>query len=309
MTSIEQFLNKIICGDAVSVLKTMPDNSVDCVITSPPYWKLRDYGVKGQIGLEKTITEYLAKLLAVFAEIQRVLKPHGTCFVNLGDTYGSSRTGSSSDGFQKSLLQIPSRFALGMVEGGWILRNEIIWHKPNCLPESVKDRFTADYQKIFFFVQQKEYYFARQFEPLKSDISLKKERVVPPGPARKYHYADGFVSKWHHKNTAANLARVLKRGRNKRCVWTIPNRPFYGLHFATFPPELVETPIKAGCPEGGVVLDPFMGSGTTALVAKSLGRHYVGIELNRTYVQMAKRRLKDASFKPATVQLAKAVAT
>lgn len=323
-------LNQIICGDALKILKTLPSESIDCVVTSPPYFAKRDYGVKGQLGLESNFGEYLEKLLSVFAEIRRILKQQGTCFVNLGDTYGGSSTAASyirrslgktsilqprstsksasvsvltsvlkqfpavshvRGSLNKCLLQIPSRFALGMAEQGWILRNEIIWHKPNCMPDSTKDRFTVDYEKIFFFVKQPKYYFNQQFEPVKDEARFKR-RVFNPDTPKKYDHADRFLSKMHRDNIEESRKRTLKLGRNKRCVWTITNKPFRGPHFAVFPPELVETPIKAGCPISGIILDPFIGSGTTALVAKSFYRNFIGIELNRQYVKLARQRLR-----------------
>jgi len=483
-------MNKIICGDALEVLKTLPDESVDCVITSPPYWALRNYGVEGQLGLEPTFQEYITKLCNIFDEVKRVLKKTGTCWVNMGDTYGGTgdkgdwkdpkyvngRNGQSKainkSATQKSLCQIPFRFAIEMCNRGWILRNEIIWFKPNCMPSSVKDRFTVDFEKIFFFVKSKKYYFETQYEP-----SL---------PESIEHHTKYAGKRYRNKPEGDDLACQMKwehrppnpQGRNKRCVWRITTKPFtmwnetYHLspvakgevsdgtmhivspscpncadlfvevakrvydgcandfenyikhiydylvqelkddcvpidqpladcyisqnsdysrlwyeffakprnnenykkvhalltnlsynsfvkilsyiddkqdalllsllylgihgskillddkvahlldkiacyivdkssfsystscickfyhiktekssHFATFPPELVETPIKAGCPVNGIVLDPLCGSGTTCAVAKKLGRNYIGIELNPAYIEMAKKRI------------------
>jgi site-specific DNA-methyltransferase (cytosine-N4-specific) len=271
--------NQIVQGHARDVLQELPSQSVDMVITSPPYWALRDYGVAGQIGHEPTVEGYILALTEVFDQAKRVLKDHGTCWVNLGDTYGTgsgagvragkqaTNRGTQSNvgwqrhgkagvaGFEKCLLQIPSRFALDMAARGWRLRNEIIWHKPNVMPSSAADRFTVDFEKLFFFVKQPQYYFRQQFERL------------APGTAFK--------------------------GRNRRSVWSIPTRPFLEAHFAVFPEALIETPILAGCPEGGVVLDPFIGSGTTALVALRLRRRFVGIELNPAYVDLARQRIVD----------------
>lgn len=282
------------------------------MVTSPPYWSLRDYGVSGQLGLEQEFKEYLAKLLGVFDEVKRVLKDKGTCWVVLGDTYlnDSLIRNRSSDQFgphthtalrrsaaasmwlrKKSLAQVPSRFAIAMTERGWILRNEIIWHKPNCMPTSASDRFTVDFEKVFFFVKSRHYYFKQQFEPLRGKGRLTRP-LVTASPARKRQYGDSKISAINPETERASRQRMLKRGRNKRCVWTIGLRPFSGRHFAVFPPGLIETPIKAGCPKGGVVLDPFVGSGTTALVAKSLGRNYIGIDLNQEYVAMANNRLQ-----------------
>jgi site-specific DNA-methyltransferase (adenine-specific) len=192
-------LNKIYQGDALEVLKSFPSGSVDCVVTSPPYWALRDYGVEGQLGLEPTFQEYINKLCDIFDEVKRVLKKEGNCWVNLGDTYSGSGNGSGDKTYKdrqhikrekfdliykgqkagktelpdKCLIQIPSRFAIEMCDRGWVLRNEIVWHKPNCMPASVKDRFTVDFEKIFFFVKSKKYYFEQQLEPV-SEISLKR---------------------------------------------------------------------------------------------------------------------------------------
>lgn len=311
---IESFTNKIICGDALKILKTIPAESIDCVVTSPPYWTLRDYGVKKQIGLESTVEEYLEKILAVFSEIKRILKPSGTCWVNFGDTYSNKTKVGDKNKLQnnlsdtaincsvipklktvlnvppKSLCLVPSRFALKMIEQGWILRNEIIWHKPNAMPQSVNDRFTVDFEKIYFFVKQKKYYFSQQFEPLKNPYELKR-RYSNPFDRHKYRIMSGR----NQENLEAIKQRqqeILKKGRKKRCVWTIGTGASNGNHFAVYPPNLIKTPIRAGCPEGGIVLDPFIGSGTTAVVAQMLGRKYIGIEINSEYVSIAKTRLK-----------------
>ena len=207
----------------------------------------------------------------MFDEVWRVLKPKGTCWVNLGDTYGTQSGGmregkvhrnTSFEGqlhqpksIHKCLLQIPSRFALAMVDNGWILRNEIIWFKRNAMPCSVKDRFTVDFEKLYFFTKNTRYYFTQQREPLSSG-------------------SDSL-------------------GRNNRCVWDVPTKPLKCKHRAAFPEQLIETPIRAGCPENGIVLDPFMGSGTTAIVAQRLGRRYLGIELNPDYVKLAEKRIDE----------------
>lgn len=270
--------NVVRCGDALAVLKTMPTESIQMVMTSPPYWRLRDYHIGGQIGLEPTYTEYIAKLCNVFDEVRRVLRPDGTLWVNLADSYSGGgsfqktpRTKNPkalaggmlpgvphTDIPRKSLCLIPSRFAVAMVRRGWLLRNVLIWQKPNAVPESVKDRFTVDFEYLFFFAKDKRYYFQQQFEPA-ADQGTRQ--------------GSGYV-------------------RNKRCVWTIPTKGFKGNHFAVYPEALVETPIRACCPRGGVVLDPFLGTGTTAVAAQKLGRQWVGIELNPAYVDIAKNRLR-----------------
>jgi len=316
MPHAPQYVGQIICGDALSVLRELPPESVDCVVTSPPYWSLRDYGVEGQLGLEDSLDQYLTKLLAVFDEVRRVLKEKGTCWVNLGDAYStrSSRKGTRQPALSaasskaprflrppapahlppKCLLQMPSRFALGMTDRGWTLRNEIIWHKPNCMPQSARDRFTIDFEKLFFFVKSRRYHFTQQFEPLR-DARRLSHRLINPERVRKRTYGDPLVAALNPKSAERSRRRMLARGRNKRCVWRISPRPFYGGHFAVYPEALIETPILAGCPEGGIVLDPFSGSGTTALVARRLRRRFIGIDLNPEYVRMSRERLANAA--------------
>ncbi len=276
--------NTILCGDARETLKTLPDACVQMVCTSPPYWQLRDYRVAGQLGLEPSYDEYVTRLCDVFDEVKRVLRPDGTCWVNLADSYGGDgckqkqphilhkkmlRAGivmpgvPRSDIPRKSLCLIPFRFAIEMVRRGWILRNVLVWRKGNAVPESVKDRFTIDFEYLFFFSKSPRYYFEQQFEP-----------ATEKGTRRGQAY-------W----------------RNKRCVWTLPTQGFAGNHYAVYPEALVKTPVMAGCPEGGIVLDPFLGSGTTAVVAEKLGRRWLGIELNPTYCDMAVRRLAGTGSK------------
>lgn len=242
----------------------MPDESIDCIVTSPPYWALRDYGVEGQIGLEETYQEYIAKLVAIFDEVKRVLRSAGTCWVNLGDSYMGKTTGEMGDNAQlggsrrtqkvaggrpdkkgdlpeKCLAQIPSRFALAMTDNGWILRNEIIWYKPNCMPASVTDRFTVDFEKVFFFVKQKKYWFEQQKETSTyTDSRANKGRV-----------------EYENRNTKCGV--VVSENRNKRAVWKVPTKPYRGAHFATYPQDLIEPMIRAGCPQGGGGARPFHG--------------------------------------------------
>ena len=299
-------MNKIICGDSLQELKKLPDESVDCVITSPPYWALRDYGVEGQLGLEPTFQEYITKLCNIFDEVKRVLKKEGTCWVNLGDTYYSINGGkfendnlgskeknrlkglsqsnnlkSGKELTQKNLCNIPARFSIEMQNRGWILRNEIIWHKPNCMPSSVKDRFTVDFEKVFFFVKSKKYWFETQYE-----------KAFTPGSKHVSKSGDKS-SQIKESVNATYFDRDFTSGenRNKRCVWTITTKPFKEAHFATYPEQLIEPMIKAGCPVGGIVLDPFFGAGTTGVVTKKLNRNYLGIELNPEYIDIATRRI------------------
>lgn len=257
--------NKIHLGDALEVLKTFPDNQIDMCITSPPYWGLRDYGVDGQLGLEPNFNDYINRLCTIFDEVKRVLKDGGTCWVNIGDSYSSTRWSNSpsTTGISKSysdivldkhhnlpdkcLVGIPFRFALEMIDRGWILRNTIIWHKPNCMPSSVKDRFTVDFEYLFFFTKNKNYYFEQQLEKTKKD-SLKQYKyglhtrvndLVYPGDAKNsFHDIDKMEDSFNNPNF-----------KNKRAVWTITTKPYKEAHFAVYPPELIETPIKAGCPQ------------------------------------------------------------
>lgn len=298
-------VNEIIQGDCLAVLKEMPDNSVDCCITSPPYWGLRDYGVDGQVGNETDFKEFVSKLIELYSEIQRVLKPTGTCFVNLGDTYNGTKHGNTetnknpklvTDSFKKekvktiqdkSLLMIPERFAIGMIDAGWILRNQIIWHKPNQMPQSATDRFTVDFEKIFFFVKKaKGYYFEQQLEAYTKPLDRWGGDILTAN--RSSAWDDGTnQNSYRNRNMRPNPA-----GRNKRTVWSVNTKPYHDAHFAVYPEELVATMIKAGCPENGIVLDPFMGSGTTAVVARKLNRNFVGIELNSEYIKLANKRLE-----------------
>lgn len=284
----------ILVGNALERLKQLPAESIDCVMTSPPYWALRDYGTDGQLGLEPTFQEYITKLCDIFDEVKRVLKPSGTCWVNLGDTYSATRWSNNTshdntwkrksreatpviekntDLPNKSLCQIPSRFAIEMVNRGWILRNEIIWHKPNCMPSSADDRFTVDFEKLFFFVKSQKYHFATQLEQATyTDNRMGKGRI-------------------EYENRLTKCGVKVSETRIKRCIWKIATTHYNDAHFATYPEELCITPIKAGCPEDGTVLDPFMGSGTTAVVAQKLGRKWIGIEINPEYAKLIEKRV------------------
>ena len=323
-------LNKIYQGDALEVLKTLPDESIDCVITSPPYWGLRDYGVDGQIGLEKTPEEYVAKMIEVFKECKRVLKKEGTLWLNLGDSYASTgkeggdidkdngmdiergrgRLNKHSIIKPKDLVGIPWRVAFALQADGWYLRQDIIWHKPNPMPESVTDRCTKSHEYIFLLAKNHKYYFDAEAIKEKAAYGLNSEDHRPPGIVRDRMY--GYDSKENElrgrkvsqtKNgvtirhpegkhgNAQQSPKTLVDYRNKRSVWTVTTKPYADAHFATFPKDLISPMILAGCPEKGIVLDPFMGSGTTAYVARLLGRHYVGIELNPKYIKLAEERL------------------
>lgn len=308
-------------GNNVDILKMLKRDSVDCVVTSPPYWALRDYGHGGQIGLEPTFSEYISRLCDVFDEIKPILKTSGTLWVNMGDSYSNNSTPGGGDPTigkrnlggrpypkkdtseelaPKNIIGVPWRFAIAMQERGWILRNSIIWHKPNCMPSSAKDRFTVDYEYLFFFTKSRKYYFETQYEPIKESSIKRNLRGVNPN---KYTSGKHFAK--NGANTLAqprryqgydNLAEIKAStpGRIKRCVWSINNKPLREAHFATYPVELVETPIKAGCPVGGTVLDPFFGSGTTGVAAVKLGRKFIGIDVNPEYCEIALRRIDAA---------------
>lgn len=363
----------IYTGDSLEVMKTLPGQSVDMIITSPPYFNLRDYGVPGQIGCESSVDTYIDRLVAVFDEAQRVLKDSGSCWVNIADSYSD-----------QALSCIPDRFKIAMSERGWICRNEIIWHKPNAMPSSAKTRFNNDYEKLFFFTKRKKYFFQTQYEPMKSKppesparknagtgkyksseqeasvrqgmnkkrgektvvlrknlpdqdtfVNFLRKRVTVDDLAENSHLKRSKIEHWFRKDQSGfaypsvedwnsikwllddwseefscmdekltdvvvetdSILKNAHKGRLKRAVWSINTKPFGGSHFAPFPEELVKTPILACSPEGGLVLDPFLGSGTTAVVAKKLKRHYVGIELNPGYAEVAEQRIEETERK------------
>jgi len=256
-----------------------------------------------QLGLEPTFHEYIDKLVAIFDEVKRVLKDTGTCWVNLGDTYsGSGDKGDYKDPkykedrngqrqslsklvMPKSLIGIPERFAIAMTDTGWIRRNTIIWHKPNCMPSSVKDRFTVDFEYLYFFSKSKKYYFEQQFDEYTAPMNRWGGDNLKADNNSTWDKGTGQVS-YRDRNMRPN-----EQGRNKRCVWEINTKPYKKAHFAVYPESLIETPIKAGCPKDSTVLDPFMGSGTTLKVASELGRKGIGIELNTEYIKMALKRI------------------
>ena len=295
---------RILRGDCIDMLRTLPEVSVHCCVTSPPYFGLRDYGVDGQIGLEPTPDEFVAKLVDVFREVHRVLRDDGTLWLNLGDSYAANRAyqvpstkggpkhsdsqsagGKGSvvpDGLKpKDLIGIPWRVAFALQEAGWYLRQDIIWHKPNPMPESVRDRCTKSHEYIFLLSKGPKYYF---------DAKAIEE------PAKWERWGDQTENK-KHSGTAKHLGGKtlaelpIRDKKNKRSVWTVTTKPFKGAHFATFPPDLIEPCILAGCPEGGVVLDPFGGSGTTAGVALAHGRRAILCELNPEYAALVPARV------------------
>ena len=353
---------RILQGDCVDVLKGLPDESVHCCVTSPPYWGLRDYGVAGQLGLESTPAEYVEKMVAVFREVKRVLRDDGTLWLNLGDSYAGSwgaqgrqgetgemagrsvtaarqkshlsaaqiaahhhrlsNTGSipSGSGLKpKDLVGIPWRIAFALQAAGWYLRQDIIWSKPNPMPESVRDRCTKAHEYIFLLSKNERYYFDQDaiLEPVAAASVARLSQPTlgqqvgsyrVPGKTnsplkavsrsgnkeRKPASARGVPVDTDGKSAGAVAGSVPWEGtqRNKRSVWTVTTQPFKEAHFATFPPALIEPCILAGCPEGGTVLDPFGGAGTTGLVADRHKRNAILIELNPEYAAMAEKRIR-----------------
>lgn len=350
----------ILVGDVRAQLKTLDDDSIDCVVCSPPYWGLRDYGVEGQLGLEPTLDEHLRVMVEeVFADIWRVLKPEGTCWVNYGDCYASSVNGRKAADIEgddrtfrdkpfstvggvlkpKDLCMMPNRFAIKMQEFGWWVRSEIVWHKPNPMPESAKDRPHSAHEKVWLFTKSMRNFYdqAAVRQEIKPKTLTTLGANARPRQVRgdqigtkaanwqntPYKMPDGWDTsqgahgtihaegreqgKRVHRSAAddravppkhkgqinhQSLRDVPTGGANLKNVWTIAPRPFSQAHFATYPVELAEMCIAAGCPKGGVVLDPFGGAGTTALAAKNLGRSAILIELNEDYAQIAADRLR-----------------
>lgn len=350
---------RIINADVLDGLRSMPDESVHCTVTSPPYWNLRDYGVEGQLGAEPTLREHIDKLVEIFREVRRVLRSDGTLWLNYGDAYcqtdkwGGGKNGNSgkhtvsSDGDvpawavrqrkpvqeglkPKDLMLMPERIAIALCDDGWWIRSRIIWHKPNPLPESVTDRPTKSHEHIWLMSKSPRYYYdaeaiketatfvgpnapAAISSPHGQGFTRRAQQIGAKGNANGFRGGsyvggkpgkrttrgntknkavlhrtkNGFNARWDEQEAAGEIPL----SRNCRDVWTIATVPFGEAHFATFPPELAERCIKAGCPVGGTVLDPFFGAGTTGLVADRLQRDCIGIELNPEYVTMAKRRI------------------
>ena len=302
MRSMHLETNIIHVGDNIFHLTNIPDASVDMCVTSPPYYNLRDYKNSSQIGAENTVNDFVENLCKVFDEVKRILKPTGSCWVNIGDTYDKKR-----------LLQVPSRFEIAMCDRGWHLRNEIIWSKPNPQPISSKDRFWGNHEKFFWFVKDvKKYYFNR--DPIlvpQAEISIRRMFSKNNMDKRKdFNASDkegfGISSSNQDKHYARmreemgidkefNYEELVKSGkcpmRPEFDTWDIPSVTYKGAHFAVYPPELIEKPILSCCPEQGIVIDPFMGSGTTGEVAKLNNRRYIGLELNTEYAILANERI------------------
>ncbi len=275
--------NAIICGDSESILTLMPPNVAQTIVTSPPYFGQRDYGVHGQIGSEESPDAYINRLRAIFRAARRVLRDDGTLWLNIGDKYLNGQ-----------MLGLPWRVAIALVLDGWFLRSDIIWHKPNAMPHSVKNRPTTDHEYIFLFSKSREYFY---------DADAIREPHVTFSENSKMRGGRGHLGKRGGtpetgKNSGnSNLhdgrwdQAFHPKGRNKRTVWSVPLGKFREAHFAVFPPKLIEPCIVAGCPLRGVVLDPFFGAGTTGLVSLNTGRRFLGIEINPEYCQMASSRL------------------
>ncbi|MFS2113313.1 DNA-methyltransferase [Herbaspirillum frisingense] len=340
----------------------MPDESVHCVVTSPPYWALRDYGVDGQIGLEASPAEFIAKLVAVFEEVRRVLRADGTCWINMGDSYSHGGGGSKNDarwpkeaehsnttpkhlkaesGMKpKDLMMMPHRLAIALQDAGWWVRQDIVWSKPNPMPESVRDRCAKSHEYIFLLTKSKRYFFdqdaisepvspnthARLSQDVQNQIGSERANggAKTNGPmkavGRGVGWGHGTDAEQRQRGRVRKLAEsgsgtknngsfdqamaIMPSVRNKRSVWSIATQSFKEAHFATFPLEIPMTCIKAGCPLGGVVLDPFFGAGTTGLAADRLQRDCIGIELNPEYAEMARRRIQADATLLANVQVA-----
>lgn len=321
-------------GDALDVAKTLPNGAVDCIVTSPPYFGLRDYGTEGQYGLEASPIEYAETMRALFSELRRVLADDGTLWLNLGDSYAGSwgnqghdpkhadlhmkyrgaealpdkrsRTGSVGPGMPaaKNLIGIPWRVALALQDDGWTLRNDIIWAKPNPMPESVNDRLSNKHEYVFMLTKSRRYYFNLDAirEPVTTlrEAALSWDRDGKCAPGQRPHHRPGRAGRPEATPPGAqpqtNFGPTGKRhgkshpaGKNPGDVWEIATQPFSGAHFAVFPTELPRRCILAGCKPGGTVLDPFSGSGTTGMVAQRLGRKYIGIDLNAEYLELSLR--------------------
>lgn len=309
-------INKIYYGNCINVLQTFPNKSINCCITSPPYYGLRDYGVSGQIGNEDTPEQYIENLVVVFDEVKRILKDDGVLWLNLGDSWAGSNQGAGTknptlkqvsnhgtnymtaerhksklsklNGYKpKDLIGIPWMAAFALREAGWYLRQDIIWAKGNPMPESVKDRCTKSHEYIFLLTKSRKYYFDNE--------SIKEPAVTQPKARDKNK--EGYQANYSKGVRFSKGERVYGADemRNKRDVWNINTKPCKEAHFATFPDTLIEPCVLAGCPEGGIILDPFMGAGTTGMVAKRNNRNYVGIELNPDYIQIAEKRINNMS--------------
>lgn len=314
---------EILIGDCMKSLSDMPEKSVHCCVTSPPYFGLRDYGHEGQIGLEETPDEYVQSIVEVFREVRRVLRDDGTVWLNLGDSYsnvgkwGGSTSGKHAKALHgeqqsscrekrdysaiadtglkhKDLIGIPWRVAFALQADGWYLRQDIIWAKPNPMPESVRDRCTKAHEYIFLLSKGPTYYY--DHEAVKEQAT-KKPQKMQADPERVKSKSRGPHARgeegFNHQYADRDRVWAADGKRNRRSVWTVNSRPYKGAHFATFPPDLIEPCILAGCPEGGTVLDPFAGSGTTGGVALANGRYAILCELQPEYRPLIEQRISE----------------
>ena len=331
-------VNRFICGDALTLAQSLPAQSIHTIVTSPPYWGLRDYGIAGQYGQEATPEAYTERLVHLFDSLRHALRDDGTLWLNLGDcyagswgsyghrstqrarqhtlagkpswtrqAYAQSKYRPPTAGYRglkpKNLVGIPWRVAFALQGAGWYLRTDIIWHKPNAMPESVKDRPSRSHEYLFLLAKSARYYYDYQAVLTPYSAATHKRMAQPTldrqGGGRKgAAYQANFPGRKQRDRPAATILRAIRdgpqAGSNRRTVWRIATRPFKEAHFAVYPPDLIEPCILAGCPPDGLVLDPFMGAGTTALVAESLGRRWLGFELNPEYITIARRRLAQA---------------
>lgn len=328
---------QIITGDVLEVIKELPDCCCSTCVTSPPYYWLRDYGADGQIGLEETPDQYIERLVAVFREVRRVLKDDGTLWINIGDCYAGSGKGRTSDGIysqksqsiesqgqksgklrrapaaagtikRKDLFGIPWLLAFALRADGWYLRADIIWHKPNAMPESAKDRPTRAHEYVFLLSKSEHYYYDAEAikEPAAGFPGSENPNARRRGNSRTFRGGNAYTHDQAIENSAKverdshGLAPNKTSKRNRRTVWTIATRPYKGAHFATFPEELVRPCILAGSRPGDTVLDPFCGSGTTGAVAIQESRDFIGIEINPEYSKMSEQRIRAAAQEGAT---------
>jgi len=296
---------QVLVGDCFATLRTLPDGAAQCCVTSPPYYGLRDYGHAGQIGLEPTPDEYIARMVDVFREVRRVLRDDGTLWLNVGDSYATAQKGSGGiksiqtknagslfgsrrvgigDAKEKDLMMIPAMLALALRADGWFLRSDIIWHKPNPMPESVRDRPTSAHEHVFLLTKSARYFYDAEAiaEPADFPGDDRHNRT----DARKI--SDPMCADGGSRARTGNPTGLTRNARN---VWPIATQPYSGAHFATMPPDLAERCIKAGTKSGDTVLDPFGGAGTTGLVADRLGRSAILCELNPEYARLARERI------------------
>lgn len=306
MSDIDEWTSAIHIGDAEATLADMPSDSVHMCMTSPPYFGLRDYGEDGQIGLEDSLDEYIDELVAVFDEIRRVLRPDGSFWLNLGDSYSQSgrsnhdKSGTAPDGQgherghdagafgPKNKMLVPHRVAIALQQDGWVVRNDVTWVKPNPMPQSVKDRLNTTTEQVFHLTPEPDYYY--DLDAIREPHAERsKERMTADAPT--YAYSRDADPDELKRNDHDEDMDYHPAGKNPGDVFEVTTKPFPEAHFAVYPPELCEKPIKATCPPDGIVLDPFAGAGTTLLVAKQLDRRFIGVDLNAEYVALAEKRL------------------